>query len=129
MARRKSITRGLRLRVWTAANGKCHLCSRSIAPGEPWEIEHIKPISMGGRDDETNMAPAHVDCHKGKSKAEAPVRAKADAVGKKHAGIKKDAKGPKLQSRGFTPVEKEKVGVDKKGLPPLPRRSLYEDIE
>jgi hypothetical protein len=33
--------------------------------------------------------------------------------------------GAKLKSRGFPAVDKPQMGVDKKGLPLLPRRELY----
>jgi 5-methylcytosine-specific restriction endonuclease McrA len=127
MAKRRKITAALKARVWTAAKGICYLCNRPIAAGEIWEVEHVKPLSMGGTDEEENLRPAHADCHKGKTQKEVEPRTKADRIAKKHAGLKPVPK-QKLVSRGFPVIEKKQTGVDKKGLPPLPRRNMFEDV-
>jgi hypothetical protein len=121
MTKRRSITKAMRVRIFDAAKGHCHLCKLPInAPaGERWEVEHINPLWLGGKDDETNMAPVHVDCHSVKSKAEAPVRAKTTRQRAAHIGAKSE--GPKIQSAGFQPVAKPskiaRVKIEKQPVP------------
>ena len=92
MAKRSTISPTKRARIFLNAEGKCHLCNRKIVEGEPWEVEHPKAIGLGGKDDESNMMPAHVDCHAGKTRADVRVMRKADRQMKKHAGIKRKYK-------------------------------------
>lgn len=92
----------IRDRVFARAKGVCHLSGRKIQAGEKWELEHIKPLSMGGEHRETNLAPALVAHHKEKTKAEAKARDKADRIRRKHNGTWPGAEGnARIQSRGF----------------------------
>lgn len=91
---RRSLTKLQRVRVFDESGGICHLCKAKIHVGERWDVEHVKPLSMGGADDETNMAPAHVGCHAEKTKAEAGPRAKADRIRARHLGIRKRSTFP-----------------------------------
>lgn len=82
---RKSWTMLRKMRVFEAHKGICHLCGGKIdGTREAWELEHIIPIAMGGADDETNVAPAHVSCHKGKTATDKAQIAKANRVRAKH---------------------------------------------
>ena len=38
----------------------CHLCGQ---PGST-SADHLIPYSFGGTDDDTNLAPAHIDCNR-----------------------------------------------------------------
>lgn len=87
MTKRITITPKRRAEVFRDAGGVCHLCSRKIAPGEKWEVEHIKPLALGGTNDPENLSAAHVDCHAGKSRTEIKIVRKADRQMKKAAGI------------------------------------------
>lgn len=78
------------LRIWRREDGVCHLSGRKIAAGEDWHLEHKTALSLGGENRERNLFPALIDPHKDKSAEEAAVRAKADAVTKRHIGIAKD---------------------------------------
>lgn len=102
----------VRLRVFEARKGICHISGRKIMPGDAWELEHIRPLSLGGEHRENNLAPALVVPHREKTAAEAGVRAKADRIRAKHLGIFPRSKAP-LRSRGFPktrpmPVEGER---------------------
>ncbi len=86
---RKSWTLLRKARVFEAHNGVCHICGDKIdGTREAWELEHIIPIAMGGEDDESNAAPAHVVCHKGKTATDKAQIAKANRVRAKHMGAK-----------------------------------------
>jgi 5-methylcytosine-specific restriction enzyme A len=110
------------LRILRRYNHRCHISGREIADGMAWQAEHIKPLWEGGENREANLAPALVDPHKAKSRQEAAQRAKSDRQGMGSAGLKQKPPGLRLQSRGFQKYERERRGVDKSVLPPLPRR-------
>jgi 5-methylcytosine-specific restriction enzyme A len=90
----------VRARIYLRHKGICHISKRPIRTGEPWELEHIKPLSMGGEHRELNLAPALVAPHREKTAQEAGVRAKADRIRLKHIGAYPKPKR-KLQGRGF----------------------------
>jgi 5-methylcytosine-specific restriction endonuclease McrA len=116
---RRAITKALRVRVFGAAEGKCHLCGLQIQIGEKWEIEHVRPLWLSNDDSEANMAPAHVHCHKAKTSEEAPVRAKTTRMAAKHIGA--TAPKQKIASKGFQKREKRK----RIELPALPRKEMF----
>lgn len=87
-------------RVFIRAKGRCHISGRKIGPGEPWEVEHVKPLSMGGEHRESNLMPALVQEHKLKTAEEAGDRAKADRIRRKHNGTWPRSKA-KIAGRGF----------------------------
>jgi 5-methylcytosine-specific restriction protein A len=92
----------VRTRVFLAHGGICHISGQRITVGQPWELEHVKPLSMGGEHREANLAPALVLAHREKTAAEAGDRAKADRIRAKHIGAWPASKRP-LQSRPFEP--------------------------
>jgi len=93
----------IRDRVFVRAGGRCYLSGRKIMPGDKWELEHVKPLSMGGEHRESNLRPALVAAHREKTKAEAADRAKADRIRRKHLGTWPKSKAP-IKSRGFSPT-------------------------
>ena len=91
---RHRLTSNQRVQVFLNAKGVCHICGIRIAAetGEKWDVEHRKPLWLGGKDAIANMAPAHIHCHRAKSNEEAPVRAKSDRIRARHLGIRKERK-------------------------------------
>ena len=89
--KRKTLSKLARIRIFDREGGRCHLCGGLIW-GKPWELDHKVPLWAGGEDTEDNMLPAHVACHKDKSTADAPVKAKTDRIRAKHIGVKKSGK-------------------------------------
>lgn len=87
-------------RIFARAKGRCHISGIKIMPGDRWEVEHVKPLSMGGTHRESNLAPALIDKHKEKTAAEAGARSKADRIRRKHLGTWPASPTP-LRSRGF----------------------------
>lgn len=96
MRRRLSIT--AKIRIFDAASGYCHLCGLPIIiqAGEKWDIDHVKPLWLGGRDDETNMRPAHIRCHRSKTSKEAGTRSKGTRIRARHIGVKRHLKSRPL---------------------------------
>jgi len=118
----RRMSRARRLRVWQTHAGKCHLCGRPIAQGEPWHVEHKQALTCGGTDDDTNLAPAHVDCHAGKTRADKKAGAKLTRIAARHIGA--DRPKARIASRGFAKRERERI--EKPPLPP--RRPMWIDI-
>jgi hypothetical protein len=90
----------VRLRIFDAHKGICHISGRKIMAGEKWELEHVKALILGGEHRESNLAPALAAPHKAKTAAEMGFKAKTDRQRLKHLGIY--PKSPRrLQGRGF----------------------------
>lgn len=92
----------VRDRVFVRAKGRCHITNRKIRPGEPWQLEHKKPLSMGGENRESNLAPVLTEPHRKKSAREADMRAKADRIRRRHNGTwPKPVGNHRIPSRPF----------------------------
>jgi 5-methylcytosine-specific restriction enzyme A len=113
----------VRLRVFEAAGGICHISGRKIQTGEAWELEHKTALILGGEHRESNLAPALVAPHKEKTKAEMKVKGKIARTRKKHVGITR----PKQSIRSAPFARPDKPARVQKPSPP--RRPLYQEIE
>ena len=61
-------------KLWTIQNHKCFICGEEIDLDlNPTNIDHIKPLVTGGKDDESNMAVTHENCNKSKQDADLEV--------------------------------------------------------
>lgn len=97
--KRRHLSRLARTRIFDSAFGICCVCrAEIIVPGQKWIVEHIKPLWLGGADDEANMGPAHERCAVAKTVSEAPVKAKTDRQRADHLGIRKAGR-PMIGSR------------------------------
>lgn len=112
-------------RVWERYKGTCHICGGEIGQ-KKWEADHVKALINGGQNRESNLAPAHVPCHKGKTAKDVEKKAKVARKAQKHSGAKRP-KG-KMKSPGFPIVEKtrkiDKAAIDRASVAPK-RRSLF----
>ena len=98
---RRSWTAKRRLALFEAHGGICHLCGGKIdGTREPWEVEHLIPVAMGGEDGEANCAPAHVTCHKVKTKTDVATIAKANRIRAKHNGARPKPRNPMPGTKG-----------------------------
>jgi 5-methylcytosine-specific restriction protein A len=84
----------VRLRIFERHGGRCHISGRKIAPGEPWELEHVIALCNGGENRESNLAPALKDKHRIKTAADVAERAMIDRKRKAHSGIRPKSKFP-----------------------------------
>jgi hypothetical protein len=66
MAKRQSISKGLRFEVFKRDSFRCQYCGRS-APDVILEIDHILPVSQGGKNELLNLVTSCRDCNRGKS--------------------------------------------------------------
>lgn len=119
---RKPLTPTQRLKLFEKHKGICVLCGLEIRIGEKWIDEHLRPLGLGGTNDDDNRAPVHVACAKAKTDNEdIPRIAKAKRSKMAALGIVSNNR-KKIESRGFPKREKQQTGKLT-----LPRRSLYED--
>lgn len=90
MTNRKTLSHRAKVRIFDRHCGVCHLCGVQIDfLHETWEVSHVLSLWLNGVDNETNMKPAHVDCHSAHTRDEAPVRAKSDRVRARYLGAHK----------------------------------------
>lgn len=98
MTRRRARTALQRARLFEARGGTCHICGHRIdGTREPWDLDHIVPLALGGEDADANLAPAHASCHRakgGKTSDDVKAIRKAERVRAKHMGAKGDARQP-----------------------------------
>jgi 5-methylcytosine-specific restriction protein A len=87
--KRSVMTQAKRVRIFDAAKGICYLCSNKIELGEAWEVEHPIALELGGSDQEADLRPAHVDCHKPKTRGDRQKIAKVHRVRARHIGAHK----------------------------------------
>jgi 5-methylcytosine-specific restriction endonuclease McrA len=83
----------VKVRVFERYHGVCQLSGIKIMPGMAWDVDHRKPLSMGGRHAEDNLQPVLRDKHREKTAAEAKPRAKADRIRARHLGLKEPSRG------------------------------------
>lgn len=91
----------VRLRIFEAHDGVCHLSGRKIHPGEKWEVEHIRALCNGGEHRESNMAPALVLPHREKTKEDRRIKARNDKIRKRHLGIRRKSTMPGSRDSKF----------------------------
>ena len=53
--RQRAIARDLRC---------CYLCGKVISESEPIDVDHLVEVAEGGSNDLSNLATAHVSCHR-----------------------------------------------------------------
>jgi hypothetical protein len=83
----------VKLRVFERYEGRCYLTGRKIRPGEAWECDHVLAICNGGKNRESNLAPALSAAHRTKTTADVGLKAKTDRTRKKHIGLKPKSRG------------------------------------
>lgn len=89
MTTRRSLSTSARVRIFRDADGRCHICGQRITVSDRWDVEHVIPIAMGGADDDSNMAPSHMACHRAKTASDLGQIAKAKRQEARHLGVKK----------------------------------------
>lgn len=78
----------VRVRVFERHNGRCHQCSRKIAPGDKWTLEHVKALVNGGENRESNLAITCSWCLPGKNAEDVAEKARVYRKRAKHIGAK-----------------------------------------
>ncbi len=106
--RRRVLNRKQRAALFLEHNGTCHICGGRIGP-ETWEVEHIIPLALGGNDEPSNMAPAHLKCHRAKTRKDVADIAKSVRVEARHRGFKPPSRTPLPFGKG-SPLKRKLNG-------------------
>lgn len=126
---RKKFSANAKLRIFEKHKGTCVLCGVQIIPGSRWILEHMRPLALGGTNDESNLFPVHLECAAAKTNGKEGDNARSALAKRKKIaalGIKSDVRKQGISSRGFP--KREKPFRDA-ALKIAPRRSLYTEIE
>lgn len=93
----------VRLRVFEAHGGICHLSGRRIQAGEPWDCDHVVALVNGGEHRESNLAPALRDKHREKTALDVREKSIVRRKRMKSLGIapKKGRPMPGSKASGF----------------------------
>ena len=67
MSERKPLSKKIRFEVFKRDKFTCQYCGR-MAPDVILEVDHIKPVSKGGKNDLLNLITSCRDCNRGKGK-------------------------------------------------------------
>lgn len=86
-------------------------------------FDHNVPDQLGGDNTLDNCVSICVTCNKFKTANDIRQIRKSDRQRDRHTGVIRPA--GKLKSQGFPKFAKERHGIDKSQLPPLPKNSLY----
>jgi 5-methylcytosine-specific restriction endonuclease McrA len=107
LTKRKSFSRSERVRLFELHKGICHICEHKIdGVREKWEVEHVIPFEMTRDNSNENCKPAHVICHKGKTKQDVKDIAKCKRREAAHIGAK-----PKSKAWGNSKYKKKLDGT------------------
>lgn len=88
--KRRSMSWARRLRIFESTGGRCIICGDRIdGVREPWTVEHVRPLGLGGADNDANCGPAHERCRREKDKDDVAAIARAKRRKAKHIGAKK----------------------------------------
>lgn len=64
---RQKMTSSLRYDILRRDGFRCTICGRSASEGARLEVDHILPVSKGGRTEPSNLRTLCMDCNRGKS--------------------------------------------------------------
>jgi hypothetical protein len=93
----------VRLRIFLACGGRCHLSGREIRPGDTWDLDHVVALTNGGEHREKNLRPALRDKHREKTAADVAERARVDERRASHVGSRNPPPRP-LKGKPFAPA-------------------------
>lgn len=68
-AKRKEVSKRMRFEVFKRDNFTCQYCGR-MAPDVVLQVDHIKPVAKGGKNEMINLVTSCFDCNNGKSDIE-----------------------------------------------------------
>lgn len=91
MVDRRSFSQKKRAEIFARDGGKCGLCGFKILNGS-YEIDHVAALVHEGSNDDDNLRPVHVRCHREKSRLDVAANAKVKRIA---------AGGKTRRGRGF----------------------------
>ena len=89
--------RALNQRLWNIQNHRCFICGEEIDLDlQTVNIDHIKPLAVGGKDEPSNFAVTHEHCNKSKQDADLEVAKKLYLLGKIISNAENNHETPSL---------------------------------
>ena len=95
--KRKAMSAGRRLRILRQWKSHCVGCNKNLL-GVAFEVDHFIPVELGGDDEDYNMRPLCIPCHKRKTKADIKAISKARRIRRK---LEKPLEPGSIASRPF----------------------------
>jgi hypothetical protein len=88
MIRRARLSTKQKVALFDRHCGVCHICDQPIVPGQRWQVSHVVPLALGGKDVDSNRAPAHKrPCHEWQTRVtDLPAIARAKRARARHIG-------------------------------------------
>lgn len=56
-----------------AGTATCSVCGQLVRADEPWDLDHVIPLAMGGTNHRANLAVAHRACNRQGKRLALPV--------------------------------------------------------
>lgn len=100
----------VKLRVFDRHGGICHIAKRKIRAGELWDAEHVVAIINGGKNRESNLAPALRDKHAIKTARDVAEKAVTYRKRRKHLGLRGRRKTIPGRKFDGTPIPSRIIG-------------------
>jgi hypothetical protein len=126
---RAKLTKAQRVWIFDAEKGLCHLCGLPIKHGEPWHAEHPKARAVGGKDSYKDLKPAHIDCHKPKTREDVAVIGKIKRTRAAHLGIKRVGPDRPIVSVPMPTTQRAADRAARGHKEPLPPRQMFVDTQ
>lgn len=94
--------RKVKLRIADRQGNRCACgCNVEVREGDTVEYDHIRALADGGENRESNLQMLLTAHHKKKTKAEAPLRAKARRLQAARLGLKSSPSNSGLRAKGL----------------------------
>jgi 5-methylcytosine-specific restriction protein A len=97
----QAIPPNVRDRVWTRADGKCAICTRTIDEKLRPAIDHKIALVNGGKHAESNLQLLCVPCHQKKTKADVAEKSTVYRKRMKDRGLTKPSRFPGSKASGL----------------------------
>jgi 5-methylcytosine-specific restriction protein A len=91
----------VRVRVFDAKGGRCHMCGRKIPAGERWTCEHVVAIINGGENRERNLDVTCCWCLPIKNGRDVALKSDTYDKRRKHLGVRKPSRFPGSRDSGL----------------------------
>jgi 5-methylcytosine-specific restriction endonuclease McrA len=79
----------VRVRAFQSQDGRCAECGKKMAVcGEPFEVDHITALVLGGENRESNLRALCAPCHRSKTRQDVAQKSTEARKRAKHLGLK-----------------------------------------